>query len=124
MCNYVQHHITAFMWRCRLCGVTVAAGLGRRSPGQLLHIISEPSKPPGQFRAVPSDPTGERRPEKVREDLGERLALEIKIGACIVHRRRDAGMAEDLTDGSEIDPVLEHVYCGGMTKGVRVNAPP
>lgn len=85
---------------------------------------SEASEPPGQFRAVPSNPTGERRPERVREDLGERLAFEIEIGARIAHRGRDAGMAEDLTDGSEIDPVLEHVYGGRVTKGVRMNASP
>ena len=73
---------------------------------------------------MPSHSTCERGPEEVREDLGKRLALQIKIGPRVVHRRRDAGVTEDLADGSEIDPVLEHMYSGGMTKGVRMNAPP
>jgi hypothetical protein len=113
------------MWSCRLCGARAAARLWRRPAGQSLHItLSQPPEPPGQLCAAPSNPTGQRRPEKVREDLGECLALEIKIGACVAHCCHDAGMTEDLTDGSEIDPVLEHVNCGGMTKRVRVNAPP
>src|ERR1700753_3461412 len=105
------------MLSCRLCGVSAAARDWARSAGQPLHItLSQPPEPAGQLWAAPPNPTGQWRPEKVREDLGECLALEIKIGACVAHCRHDAGMTEDLTDGSEIDPVLEHVNCGGMTK--------
>ena len=68
-------------------------------------------------------PTGGRRTERIREDLRERLALEIKVGARIAHRGGHTGVAEQLTDGRELDVGLEQVDGGRVTKRVRMNAP-
>jgi hypothetical protein len=49
------------------------------------------------------------------------LALEIKVGSRITHRRGHARMSEQLSNGGELDPGLEQIVGGGVTKGTRVS---
>ena len=58
----------------------------------------------------------------VREDLRERLTLQIEIGAGVAHGRVEARMAQPLADRGEIDAGLEERDGRTMAYRVRVNA--
>src|SRR6185312_12456602 len=88
-----------------------------------MRLLQSP-QPSSQLRAVPSHSTCCWDAKCIGKDLGERLTLQIEIGARVAHRRRHARMPEQLTDGGELDAGFEQVNCRRVTKGMRVNASP
>lgn len=58
-------------------------------------------------------------PSASGEDLGERLALEIKVGTRRAHRGDHARTSEQLTNGGELDAGLEQMDGGCVAMGIR-----
>ena len=85
-----------------------------------LHIASsQPSQPSDEVDVNARAGLGGRS-QGFRKHLGKRLAFQVQVGTCVLHRRVQGGMPKPLADRREVNSGLEQVNCRGMSQRVGV----
>lgn len=85
-----------------------------------LHIASsQPSQPSDEVDVNARAGLGGRS-QGFRKHLGKRLAFQVQVGTCVLHRRVQGGMPKPLADRREVNSGLEQVNRRGMSQRVGV----